>query len=82
MEIKEYSKSLSEAVTQGAEELSKALTIIPSPFEWIRIPAGHVNIDYGQTRGEVQFLVSEFYIGKYPIANAQYRILIAAEDGY
>ncbi|MCL4253980.1 MAG: formylglycine-generating enzyme family protein [Anaerolineae bacterium] len=57
--------------------------IMPQPFSWIHIPAGTATIDYiaGYMRGKTVFDVPEFYIGKYLVTNAQYRLFVEA-GGY
>lgn len=68
---------------------SKVYDILPSPFEWIDIPAGKVTliagkgwsnnyIPEGQSR---TFDVPAFAIAKYPVTNAQFRKFIEA-GGY
>lgn len=50
--------------------------LLPSPFEWIEIPAGQVEIKkYGL------FDVNTFWIAKYPITVAQYEVFIE-DHGY
>lgn len=61
---------------------SNVLDLLPSPFEWIDIPAGKVTIEEGEYLKEPQtFDVPAFTIAKYPITNAQFAKFIEA-GGY
>ncbi len=59
--------------------------ILPPPFEWCEIPAGWVTLEdaseYGSTKGG-KFHVRRFWMAKYPLTNAQYRVFENDEDGY
>lgn len=50
--------------------------ILPAPFEWCKIPQGHVTIE-GQ-----RILVPAFSMAKYPITYAQFEVFVKAPDGY
>jgi formylglycine-generating enzyme required for sulfatase activity len=68
----------------------RILDILPSPFKWIKIPAGAVwlveNYDdksYFGSKGErKRFDVPTFQIAKYPVTNAQFQAFVDAGDGY
>jgi formylglycine-generating enzyme required for sulfatase activity len=61
--------------------------VLPSPFDWIEIPAGRVIIEgspgsyiaKGKTR---TYEVKHFMIAKYPVTNAQFQIFVEAGNGY
>lgn len=63
---------------------------LPQPFDWCHIPAGKVTIGYGDWEFDglyhidstQEFEIEEFFIAKYPITNAQYRIFLDSKDGY
>lgn len=59
--------------------------VLPPPFEWCEIPAGKVRLKdmsgLGGTKGGTS-TVERFYIGKYPITNAQYQVFFDDENGY
>ena len=60
------------------------LGVLPPPFEWISIPAGKVNLNVaipGFFAQETPYNVSDFFISKYPITNAQYAKFVEAQ-GY
>lgn len=65
---------------------SKTKSLLPPPFDWCEIPAGKVTLepiedfDYIPIEGQT-FDVYDFYLGKYPITNAQYAKFMAA-NGY
>jgi formylglycine-generating enzyme required for sulfatase activity len=52
--------------------------ILPEPFEWIHIPAGHTTLasPYAKARSELRMFVEDFYMAKYPITNAQFGIYL------
>jgi formylglycine-generating enzyme required for sulfatase activity len=51
---------------------------LPEPFEWIFIPGGKVQLQYVLYNPVPSFNVevSDFYIAKYPVTNAQFEIYI------
>ena len=49
---------------------------LPEPFEWCAIPSGTVTLSEGE-RQTVE-TVAPFYIAKYPITNAQFRVFAKA----
>jgi formylglycine-generating enzyme required for sulfatase activity len=55
--------------------------ILPPPFEWCEVPAGKVTIAYSKTDRKI-FDIQRFWMAKYPITNAQYRVFIESDDGY
>lgn len=55
---------------------------LPSPFDWVPIPAGKVTLEAGgYLPASAIFEVSAFYIAKYPITCEQYRLFMEA-GGY
>lgn len=50
--------------------------LLPEPFKWCAIPAGHVEID------NTRHVVPEFQMAKYPVTNLQFQTFVNAEDGY
>lgn len=58
--------------------------ILPSPFEWCEIPKGSVTIEGGSGCEDYTetFDVQPFWMAKYPITYAQFRVFIEAPDGF
>ncbi len=60
--------------------------ILPTPFEWCRIPEGMVEIidpsDTLPDNASGQMRVNSFEIAKYPITNSQFQVFVDAPDGY
>ena len=54
-------------------------TFMPSPFEWLHIPAGTVQLKTGGyvQNDQTRFAVDAFLMAKYPITNAQYGVFVA-----
>lgn len=77
--------------TGGGVDMPPDLShILPPPFEWCEIPPGWVTLEDASdplvynppgTKGG-KFHVKCFWIAKYPITNAQYRVFENDEDGY
>jgi hypothetical protein len=60
-------------------------TILPQPFDWCEIPAGKVTLEDARDIDGMEggiFSVARFFIGKYPITNAQFQVFVDALDGY
>jgi len=58
-------------------KLPSNLQFLPQPFEWIYIPSGSVELSHpppDHIRKVVH--VKDFFIAKYPITNAQYKIYV------
>ena len=64
-----------------APKKPRAEDLLPAPFAWVKIPAGYVTIEEGHIRKKKQFQVDTFFIAKYPLTNAQFRLFIEA-GGY
>ncbi len=68
------------------------LSILPPPFDWCFVPAGEVLIEYGDWQSDDGNYVTKrrepsstqhvFYISKYPITNAQYKVFVDDPYGY
>ena len=58
--------------------------ILPPPFEWCEVPAGKVTLTNlgGYLKEQTTFEVGQFWMAKYPITNAQFRVFVDALDGY
>jgi formylglycine-generating enzyme required for sulfatase activity len=51
--------------------------ILPEPFEWVYIPAGNVTLKHSRFHNpDEHYPVSEFFIAKYPITNAQFDVFV------
>lgn len=68
--------------------LPTSLDLMPTPFEWIDIPAGtvtlvdeHNDAYFGKKGQKVPFTVPKFAIARYPVTNAQFRKFVES-DGY
>lgn len=63
--------------------LSMIKDFLPEPFDWCEIPAGKVTLEEGGyiPEGGQVFEVSAFYMAKYHITNAQFRLFVEG-DGY
>ena len=64
-------------------------TILPAPFDWIKIPAGNVTvvtfenwIDKQSAENKITYDVAPFSIAKYPVTNAQFRMFMQSEGYY
>lgn len=57
--------------------------LLGEPFEWCAIPSGEVTIEAGGSFDKpMPFLVEPFYLGKYPITNAQFQVFVDAPNGW
>ncbi|MCC6803457.1 MAG: SUMF1/EgtB/PvdO family nonheme iron enzyme [Anaerolineae bacterium] len=63
-------------LTQPPFDLKAAMPLL----EWCRVPAGKVMTE--RNRSRKSFEVTEFFISKYPVTNAQFQAFIDAPDGY
>ena len=65
-------------------------SLLPQPFDWCKIDGGKVTLvpdDYDKKNGyylqEPKTIpVSDFFMAKYPLTNAQYQAFVDAPDGY
>ena len=75
--------NLTPAVETMGIHLPKVGNILPMPFEWCLIPAGHVTLEdasaYAGTRGGV-YEVDSFLMSRYPVTNAQYQVFLSQAD--
>jgi len=65
--------------------------LLPPPFDWCVVPAGHVTIEYGSwNRARDKYTVRErrpfelpaFAIAQYSITAKQFQVFVEAQDGY
>lgn len=58
--------------------------ILPIPFAWMKVDAGKVFLEAGGyiRENNKRFPVKPFYIGRYPITNAQFRVFVQHPHGY
>jgi formylglycine-generating enzyme required for sulfatase activity len=63
-------------LTQPPFDLQTAMPLL----EWKRIPAGKAMTE--RNRSKKSFEISEFFMSKYPVTNAQFQSFIDAPDGY
>ncbi len=80
---------LSKPTAPAVIQRRSSLDLLPTPFEWITIPAGQVTLvsekvwakNYVPEGKSQTFSVAQFAIARYPLTNAQYRPFIEA-GGY
>ncbi|MFN8561424.1 MAG: SUMF1/EgtB/PvdO family nonheme iron enzyme [Anaerolineae bacterium] len=63
-------------LTQPPFDLHSAMPLL----EWCRIPAGKATTE--RNRSKKAFEITEFFISKYPVTNAQFQSFVDAQDGY
>ena len=58
-------------------------SFLPQPFDWCKIDAGYTKIStHGFPKKDVTVSIDTFFISKYPITYAQYRVFVDEPDGY
>ncbi|MBL8116114.1 MAG: SUMF1/EgtB/PvdO family nonheme iron enzyme [Anaerolineae bacterium] len=65
--------------------LPNVLNLLPPPFEWLEIPAGEVILQDASANGGSAggaYNVGTFYISRYAVTNAQYRVFLEDTKGY
>lgn len=71
-------------ISDSATPDTKIGDLLPG-FEWCPIPDGNVRfryVDEQNQRHETSSSINAFYIGKYPITNAQYQVFLDDPQGY
>jgi hypothetical protein len=77
--------SVSRADAPSRVLLPNVLHVLPPPFEWLEIPEGDVTLydasEQGGSKGGT-FRLPRFFIAKYPVTNAQFRVFAEDNKGY
>ncbi len=60
-------------------------SFLPQPFEWCKITGGDVRLSAlfrNYLPKDTMVYVTDFFMAKYPVTNAQYQVFVDAPDGY